>query len=96
MVIDWDSPAEHVMTSWTLEMDYANNISSIKAIEALRQTSGASKGKVSIKEARPKALGEPLVKSRSEIIPSVYKGILPARVKIFNESEKDLEVLMED
>ncbi|RVW19409.1 hypothetical protein CK203_117402 [Vitis vinifera] len=89
--------AEHVMTSWTLEMDYANNISSTEAdrgpsdIETTgciddelasngksigSTNSGASKEKVSIKEARPKALGEPLVKSRSEIILSVYKGIL--------------------
>ena len=97
MVIDWDSAAEHVMTSWTLQMDYANNISSTEAdrgpsdIETTgciddelasngksigSTNSGASKEKVSIKEARPKALGEPLVKSRSEIILSVYKGIL--------------------
>eukprot|EP00261_Vitis_vinifera_P017580 XP_010647316.1 PREDICTED: uncharacterized protein LOC104878496 [Vitis vinifera] len=118
MVIDWDSAAEHVMTSWTLEMDYANNISSTEAdrgpsdIETTgciddelasngksigSTNSGASKEKVSIKEARPKALGEPLVKSRSEIILSIYKGILlVAQVKIFDESEKDLEVLMED
>ncbi|RVW67356.1 hypothetical protein CK203_065021 [Vitis vinifera] len=88
---------EHVMTSWTLEMDYANNISSTKADRGPSDSettgciddelasngksigstnSGASKEKVSIKEARPKALGEPLVKSRSEIILSVYKGIL--------------------
>ncbi|KAL6310938.1 hypothetical protein AAG906_024583 [Vitis piasezkii] len=97
IVIDWDSAAEHVMTSWTLEMDYANNISSTEAdrgpsdIETTgcindelasngksigSTNSGASKEKVSIKEARPKALGEPLVQSRSEIIMSVYKGIL--------------------
>ena len=97
MVIDWDSAAEHVMTSWTLEMDYANNISSTEAdrgpsdIETTgciddelasngksigSTNSGASKEKVSIKEARSKALGEPLMKSRSEIILSVYKGIL--------------------
>ena len=31
MVLDRDSAAEHVMTSWTPEMDYVNNISSTEA-----------------------------------------------------------------
>ncbi|RVW57716.1 hypothetical protein CK203_117802 [Vitis vinifera] len=33
MVIDWDSAAEHVMTSWTLEMDYAIIFLQLKLIE---------------------------------------------------------------
>lgn len=90
MVLDRDSAAEHVMISWTPEMDYVLNISSTEAdkgssnIETTdcnddklasegkstggHKTNGAPKEKASNKDARPKALGGSLVKSRSEII----------------------------
>ncbi|KAL6313152.1 hypothetical protein AAG906_024584 [Vitis piasezkii] len=76
--------AEHVMTSWTLEMDYANNISSTEADRGPSdmETTGcindelASNGKsIGSTNTRPKALGEPLVQSRSEIIMASTKEI---------------------
>ncbi|KAL6311594.1 hypothetical protein AAG906_028174 [Vitis piasezkii] len=68
---------EHVMTSWTLEMDYANNISSTEGDRGPfdSETTGCIDDDrllmvraLAVQKVRPKALGEPLVKSRSKII----------------------------
>lgn len=122
MVLDRDSAAEHVITSWTPEMDYVNNISSTEAdrgpsdIETTgciddklasngkstgSKNSGAPKEKASSKEARPKALGGSLVKSRSEIIsrskkpsPGSRNTIQKSKSEKEEDSRKKMEELM--
>ncbi|KAL6332906.1 hypothetical protein AAG906_019418 [Vitis piasezkii] len=103
MVIDWDSAAEHVMTSWTLEMDYRpSDIETTGCIDDELASNGKSIGSTNSGASK----GKFLLKKQADLkLSGVYKGILlVARytctpilfVKIFNESEKDLEVLMED
>lgn len=80
MVLDRSSADEHVMASWTPEMDCVNNISSTEANRVPSDDKPASKskstgtkksgsqGKASSKEARPKAFSGSLVRSKSEIV----------------------------
>ncbi|RVW93106.1 COP1-interacting protein 7 [Vitis vinifera] len=91
MVLDRDSAAEHVITSWTPEMDYlASNGKSTGS-----KNSGAPKEKASSKEARPKALGGSLVKSRSEIISRSKKPSPGSRNTIQkSKSEKHVKQVM--